>query len=165
MDKILDIFPDATIIKIITGNDGIVYLLDNNIAIKILHKLTWSKPDNIENEAIIQDIVHKLGHAPKVYFYDKKQGIMAMETIYGLTLDEYLKKYPENFREVKYKINTILDILYDNGIIHGDLAGSNIIIDIHGNIQLIDFSSANIKTKPILKRERDYYITGEIENF
>lgn len=165
-------FPDATILKRFVGNEGTVYVLDNSIAVKILDRSHWASLESIKNEVIIQEAAHKLGIAPKVYFYHEKEGLMASEYIEGLTLDEYLdtldtltlEEMTGKIFDLQIKIKETLNIMYDNGITHGDLAGSNIIIDKYGKIQLIDFSSGSIEPGPILN-SRDYYITGKMENY
>jgi len=106
-----------------------------------------------------------LGIAPKVFDYNPKEGIMISEYIEGVTLDEYLEENPDKVRQIKKKIENVLDKLYDNRIIHGDLAGSNFIIQPNGNIKVIDFSTGRIVSDDIPNEKRDYYITGKMEKF
>lgn len=130
-------------------------LLKNNIITKIY---TYS----LKNEANIQNIAANLNIAPKVYKVDNN--LMEMEYIEGPTLDQYLKRAYIDKNNLKYLLRKAIDILYDNGILHNDLTGNNIIITGKENIEIkiIDYGHAKLFDEPVPKRLRDY---GIIKNF
>lgn len=47
-----------------------------------------------------------------------------------------------NIRDYSFKILELLETLYDNNVIHRDLAANNILVDKEGNLSLIDFAFA-----------------------
>lgn len=169
MDEILisEHYPNSKITKSFLGNNGTVYILNDKIAVKILHKSSWAKPSDIANEAEVQQKAHTLGVAPRVFKVDPENGLMSSEYIKGDTLDEYLVEHPDEIIDIKKQVKGVLDKLYDNGIIHGDLAGSNFIISegLFGNkIYAVDFSTGVDKGESIPEKKRDYYITGQMEH-
>jgi len=74
----------------------------------------------------------KLGiRTPTVYLIDQETNSIIMERIPGITVKEWLKKGNYNsdeLEEVLAKIGKYLAALHDNGIIHGDVTTSNILI-------------------------------------
>ena len=158
-------FPRNKILLTFVGNDGSVYILDNKVAVKILHKSKWSKPENIENEAIVQQLAYLLGLSPEVYFFNADEGIMFSEYIDGITLDEYINRHPDKIADIKTKIKKVLDILYDNGIVHNDLDGTNFLIQNNGEIKIIDFSTGKLKSGSVPVSQRRYFITGQMEHY
>jgi len=71
---------------------------------------------------------------PNIIFSNKKN-IIEMEFIQGNKLRDVL----DNNVELTKKLGQILAIIHDNGIIHGDLTTSNMILEDNGDICLIDF--------------------------
>ncbi|KAI9508854.1 ras guanine nucleotide exchange factor domain-containing protein [Russula earlei] len=64
----------------------------------------------------------------------------------------YLKDHPEANRVMLLsEIASASEYLHINGIIHGDLQGSNVLISGHGHACLCDFGSARIEQVPVTK--------------
>ena len=93
-------------------------------------------------------------HLVKVLGFEriKNQLVLILEYIAGLNLKQLLKKTHLSIDE-KYYIcaQTLrgLEELKQNGLIHGDLSFSNILIDIKGKVFLTDYGLANYAGKHI----------------
>lgn len=99
------------------------------------------------------DIGYRLEHKSLVRYIDKgidQQGIYILtEMIDGCTLDEFLAKNPEYFKNKKHverfvsQMLDVLDYLHNNQVLHLDLKPSNIIITRTGhNVKLVDLGFA-----------------------
>ncbi len=81
-----------------------------------------------------------------------------MEYIKGDTLEDYLKKNINMDRsQIKKLVREAEDLLYNNGINHGDLTGKNIIVTPLIQIKIIDYGSSIQYPEPILQRLRVYH--------
>lgn len=99
------------------------------------------------------DIGYRLEHESLVRYIDKgidQQGIYILtEMIDGCTLDEFVAKNPEYFKNKKHverfvsQMLDVLDYLHNNQVLHLDLKPSNIIITRTGhNVKLVDLGFA-----------------------
>ncbi len=99
------------------------------------------------------DIGYRLEHKSLVRYIDKgidQQGIYILtEMIDGCTLDEFVAKNPEYFKNKKHverfvsQMLDVLDYLHNNQVLHLDLKPSNIIITRTGhNVKLVDLGFA-----------------------
>lgn len=99
------------------------------------------------------DIGYRLEHKSLVRYIDKgidQQGIYILtEMIDGCTLDEFVAKNPEYFKNKKHVVRfvsqmlDVLDYLHNNQVLHLDLKPSNIIITRTGhNVKLVDLGFA-----------------------
>lgn len=99
------------------------------------------------------DIGYRLEHPSLVRYIDKgidQQGIYILtEMIDGCTLDEFVAKNPEYFKNKKHverfvsQMLDVLDYLHNNQVLHLDLKPSNIIITRTGhNVKLVDLGFA-----------------------
>lgn len=92
----------------------------------------------LKKEAMLLWKTRKLGiRTPLIYFIDLKEKTIVLENIKGLTLKELLEKKPENKKKLE-EFGRIIGVLHKNGIIHGDLTTSNVIVS-KKNLVLIDF--------------------------
>ena len=88
------------------------------------------------------------------FFYENGTNYIVTEYFRGVTLKKYILE--NRIKNRKVRINHILEIffkiaevvckIHKKGIIHCDLKPSNILIDIRGNIRIIDFG-ASLKKK------------------
>lgn len=99
------------------------------------------------------DIGYRLEHKSLVRYIDKgidQQGMYILtEMIDGCTLDEFVAKNPEYFKNKKHverfvsQMLDVLDYLHNNQVLHLDLKPSNIIITRMGhNVKLVDLGFA-----------------------
>lgn len=99
------------------------------------------------------DIGYRLEHKSLVRYIDKgvdEQGIYILtEMIDGCTLDEFVTKNPEYFKDKKHfkefvsQMLDVLDYLHNNQVLHLDLKPSNIMITRMGrNVKLVDLGFA-----------------------
>lgn len=99
------------------------------------------------------DIGYRLEHKSLVRYIDKgidQQGIYILtEMIDGCTLDEFVTKKPEYFKDKKHlkqfvsQMLDVLDYLHSNQVLHLDLKPSNIMITRMGqNVKLVDLGFA-----------------------
>lgn len=99
------------------------------------------------------DIGYRLEHKSLVRYIDKgidQQGMYILtEMIDGCTLDEFVAKNPEYFKNKKHverfvsQMLDVLDYLHNNQVLHLDLKPSNIIITRTGhNVKLVDLGFA-----------------------
>ena len=101
------------------------------------------------------EILHKLNgtaHVVKIidYFKENQTAYFVMEYIKGLTLKEAMQKSGglipfDEAKDIIYKVGKTLKYIYDEySIIHRDLSPDNILIDINGQPQIIDFGNAKL---------------------
>ncbi len=77
---------------------------------------------------------------PIVYYVNINDSIIIMEYIKGQRLKELFPSFNGLIqKEVCLKIGELIALLHENGIIHGDLTTSNMILHESGHIFLIDF--------------------------
>ena len=92
------------------------------------------------------------------FFYENGTNYIVTEYFCGVTLKKYILE--NQIKNGKMRINHILEIffkiaevvckIHKKGIIHCDLKPSNILIDIRGNIRIVDFG-ASLKKKEKVK--------------
>lgn len=77
---------------------------------------------------------------PIVYMVDLEEASIIMEFVEGKQIKQILAHLSiEERSSLCYQIGKIIGRLHKNGIIHGDLTTSNMILTTHGKIVLIDF--------------------------
>lgn len=80
---------------------------------------------------------------PTIFLVDTKNMLIIMEFIHGEQVKHILKKLPQDKRQnLCVKIGTIVAKLHSYGIIHGDLTTSNLILNDHHKLFLVDFGLA-----------------------
>ncbi|MGP3668190.1 MAG: KEOPS complex kinase/ATPase Bud32 [Candidatus Bathyarchaeota archaeon] len=108
------------------------------------------------HEARLLSEVKKFGvPTPAIYFVDRENFDIIMEYIEGVRLKDYLQNIREvkNLKETCFKFGYLIGKLHKNGIIHGDLTTSNVILTEKMKMFLVDFGlgfySENIETQGI----------------
>lgn len=77
---------------------------------------------------------------PSIYFVDLEEATIIMECIEGDRLKDVVDSLqPEKRREIFYVVGSKIALLHKNGIIHGDLTTSNMILTSSGKVFFIDF--------------------------
>jgi len=77
---------------------------------------------------------------PTIFMIDVKNGMIIMEFIEGKQVKQLLSDAVENVRrDLCIKIGELVGRLHNNGIIHGDLTTSNMILTSEGKIFFVDF--------------------------
>nr|MBI4156243.1 Kae1-associated serine/threonine protein kinase [Candidatus Woesearchaeota archaeon] len=102
-------------------------------------------------------------NVPKIYSVDEKKGIIEMEFIDGKLIRDIAEKINK-----KERINLLKDIgksiriLHNNGIIHGDLTTSNMILK-NKDVYFIDFGLGFFSEK-IEDKAVDIYLLQQVLN-
>ena len=78
--------------------------------------------------------------SPIVYDVNLEDGSITMEYLKGTSVKDALDEHPEDADVICTMIGQMIAKLHNGKICHGDLTTSNMIIDEHGNMCLIDFS-------------------------
>ena len=77
---------------------------------------------------------------PIIYFVDREKFELIMEYIEGIRLKDYLEsKNHGKALELCFKLGEIIGKLHKNGIIHGDLTTSNVILTSDWKMFMVDF--------------------------
>jgi len=132
----------------VTLSDGVVTKVKNTIT---------------ETEINAQKLAHNLGLAPEIYSFEL--GVIKMQYIEGMTLDNYLKTRCQNQKNrqiLKRKISGALSKMYDAGIRHNDLTGNNVLITPNDDVKIIDYEHSVLYQFPVPTNLRDY---GILRNF
>ncbi|MBS7624824.1 MAG: KEOPS complex kinase/ATPase Bud32 [Candidatus Bathyarchaeia archaeon] len=89
-------------------------------------------------------MIHKAKEAgvptPIIFMVDLNEATIIMEYVEGKQVKQILNDLPSDERiKICQQIGRLVGKLHKNGIIHGDLTTSNMILTDHGNIVFIDF--------------------------
>ncbi len=77
---------------------------------------------------------------PLIYMVNVPEATIVMEYIEGVQIKQYLNRAPKAERKkICCKIGELVGKLHKEGLIHGDLTTSNMILDKQGTIYLVDF--------------------------
>ncbi len=133
------------------GGSGVVYRgrdlrLERPVAIKVLadglrdDELAWARL--LREARLASQLNHP--HIAAVYDLGEEDGraYIAMEFIEGLPLADLIPEGGMPLEQVSRYAGQIAEALafaHRQGVVHGDLKGSNIIVDCEGNIKLLDF--------------------------
>jgi serine/threonine-protein kinase len=133
------------------GGSGVVYRgrdlrLERPVAIKVLadalrdDELAWARL--LREARLASQLNHP--HIAAIYDLGEEDGraYIVMEYVEGLPLADLIPEGGIPFEQVKSyarQISDALDFAHQQGVIHGDLKGSNIIVTPEGNIKLLDF--------------------------
>ncbi len=133
------------------GGSGVVYRgrdlrLDRQVAIKVLGEtrrdadLAWGR---VLREA---RLASQLNHPNIAAIYDlgedEGRAFVVMEFVQGLQLSDLIPEGGMPLEQVlRYAVQIAAALAYahQQGVIHGDLKGSNIIVTPEGNVKLLDF--------------------------
>jgi len=133
------------------GGSGVVYRardlrLERQVAIKVLSdalrddELAWARL--LREARLASQLNHP--HIAAIYDLGEEDGraYIALEYVEGLPLADLIPDdgmSPEQLRAYVVQISAALDYAHQQGVIHGDLKGSNILVTPEGNIKLLDF--------------------------
>jgi serine/threonine-protein kinase len=136
------------------GGSGVVYRgrdlrLERPVAVKVLadalrdDELAWARL--LREARLASPLNHP--HIAAIYDLGEEDGCayIVMEYVEGLTLADLIPEGGMSREQVaRYagQISGALAFAHEQGIIHGDLKGSNIIVTPDGNIKLLDFGLA-----------------------
>jgi len=148
----------GTLIK--KGAEASIYL-EEWCGRKVIFKKRHSKNYRIhELDRIIQIqrtkheplMIHKAKEAgvptPIIFMVNLEEATIIMEFVEGKQIKQVLNDMPDDERiKLCYDIGKLIGRLHKNGIIHGDLTTSNMILTPHGNIVLIDFGLSEQSTE------------------
>ncbi len=133
------------------GGSGVVYRgrdlrLDRPVAIKVLadalrdDELAWGRL--LREARLASQLNHP--HIAAIYDLGEEEGraYIVMEYVEGLPLADLIPDGGMPLEQVEHYAAQIADALafaHEQGTLHGDLKGSNIIVTPEGNIKLLDF--------------------------
>ncbi|WP_341327010.1 serine/threonine-protein kinase [Methylotuvimicrobium sp. KM2] len=150
--------------KIGTGGMGSVYkALDRRdieagnsafIAVKVLNDEFRANPELLKAMHSEARKTQSLAHPNilTVYDFDRDGPIvfMTMEYLEGVTLDKIVKNHPAGLEHsealaIIRQICAALSHAHAKGIIHSDFKPSNVFIDIHNRVKILDFGIARLQ--------------------
>jgi len=133
------------------GGSGVVYRgrdlrLDRQVAIKVLSdalrddELAWGRL--LREARLASQLIH--AHIAAIYDLGEEDGraYIVMEYVEGMPLGDLVPEGgmpTEQVERYARQIAGALDFAHQQGVIHGDLKGSNIVVTSEGNIKLLDF--------------------------
>ncbi len=134
------------------GAEASIYLEEwcgKKVIFKRRHPKKYRMPD-LDKEIQIQrtkhepQMIHKAKESgvptPTIYMVDLEEASIIMEFVEGTQVKQILVDLSSEERiNLCYQIGKIIGRLHKNGIIHGDLTTSNMILTPYGNIVLVDF--------------------------
>ncbi|MGI9101619.1 MAG: protein kinase domain-containing protein [Terriglobales bacterium] len=144
--------------KLGEGGMGVVYLavdtdLDRRVALKTL-SAGGSQDDELVQRFLREaKAASRLQHPSIVTLYhfglEGSTRYMVMEYIEGSTLRKAISGRPMNIAQLtEYAIQVIdgLVLAHENGVIHRDLKSENIMVTSRGQVKILDFGLAKLKT-------------------
>ncbi|ELP89249.1 hypothetical protein EIN_487310 [Entamoeba invadens IP1] len=137
-----------------SGSFGHVYICQNKLdptktaAIKIFHS-----PSNGEAEvSILERFNHAAGVINMIDYGDSRLGYYIVMDLQGIDLSTFTRKLPTHrltvgsTYRVFLRIMKILQLIHNEGIVHGDIKPANFVIKDSSDIVLIDFGLAETIT-------------------
>lgn len=116
--------------------------------------------EDTKKEMEITKFASDIGVGPHFYDYCQIDNSICIIIEYlnnAITLTDYIKKGILTV-ETADKIKDLLDTMYDNGLIHEDLHGQNILFNYFNRPYVIDFGIAKIQSGPVPQNKRNYVI-------
>eukprot|EP00466_Bigelowiella_natans_P010375 jgi/Bigna1/52869/estExt_Genewise1Plus.C_120143 len=131
--------------------------------IRLKSKQDFEKAKEVEHEVV--NTLKKLSHPNIVELYaverDGKKLNIIMEYVPSNSIDWVVKKIGKLDDEYMYKVTAqiLLALVYchENGLIHRDIKGKNILVDNYGNVRLADFGSALLASDSEMQKENAEY--------
>ena len=157
------------------GSFGSVFLCQKEntkkkYAIKVINKDFLSRTERTE-EALVERLVLSKCRHPSIVrlslsFQSKHKLFFVMEYCPNKDLDELIHKLGTLDNDLALQIIAelvnVIDYLHnDMEISHNDLKPSNILLDEHYHIKLIDFSTSKVKDKVFDKKKGDFVYSDE----
>ncbi|MEM2702700.1 MAG: KEOPS complex kinase/ATPase Bud32 [Candidatus Bathyarchaeia archaeon] len=142
------------------GAEASIYLEDwcnRKVIFKKRHPKNYRIPEldrvlQIQRTKHEPQMIHKAKEAgvptPIIFMVDLEEATIIMEFVEGKQIKQILNDLSsEERRKLCHQIGMLIGRLHKNGIIHGDLTTSNMILTPHGNIVLIDFGLSEQSTE------------------
>lgn len=136
-----------------TGCEADVYLFSINKSLVLNGNILKSGEYVLkiyDNDSILStkkleklELLSKYGLIPKIYIITKKYIIM--KYIHGITLWDYIEKYPYKMPDIKDKIDSLKIIWKKLGFEHDDLNWANILVSDKESVYFIDPHYRNLK--------------------
>lgn len=129
-------------------------VLDRSVAVKLLHPHLAREPQFVEQFLDMEQRIARLFHPHLVTIYDAgvaDEGCFVVEehvgggSLRGLLADGRRLAVSDAISIVA-QVAEALQLLHEQGIIHGDIKPDNILLDEHGNAKLVDFGIAHLAT-------------------
>lgn len=133
------------------GRIGVVYLahqpaLERDVAVKAIHTQHANNPDFVRNFELDAKMIARLEHPNIVPIYDywREPGsaFVVMRLMRGGSLAKMIKDGSQDSVTVTKLVEQVADALavaHRQGVIHGDIKPTNILLDEEGNAYLTDF--------------------------
>src|SRR5688572_31157463 len=138
------------------GGMGRVYkafdrVLEEHVALKVLRPEFAREPDMARRFLSEIKLARKVSHPNvcRIHEYGEDHGLryISMELVEGVSLKEHLRAHAltngEAF-ELALGVAAGLRAVHERGIIHRDFKTSNIMVDGHGRVRLLDFGIARV---------------------
>lgn len=144
--------------KIGAGAMGIVYKAEHRrmkriVAVKVLPRATFKDADVVKRFHCEVEAAAKLTHPNIVAAYDANEAhrvhFLAMEFVDGIDLARHVKEHGP--MPIEKAIDCILQAArglehaHAQGIIHRDVKPSNLLLDTHGSVKILDMGLARIE--------------------
>ena len=138
------------------GGMGRVYkafdrVLEEPVAVKVLRPEFAREPEMARRFLSEIKLARKVSHPNvcRIHEYNEDGGLryISMELIEGVSLKEHLRKEPITVAdafELALGAAWGLRAVHERGIIHRDFKTSNIMVDQHGRVRLLDFGIARV---------------------
>ncbi|OMJ70598.1 hypothetical protein SteCoe_31369 [Stentor coeruleus] len=135
---------------------------NRKVAIKIYEKAKFQDSSRLRNAQREIQILKKLNHSNVLKMYEaidtEDHLYLVLELITGLSLNDYVKKFPErrlaesDACKIFYQILQALEYCHNNDVTHRDIKFDNVLLDYSNNVKLIDFGfstrmAKDMKTK------------------
>jgi len=143
--------------KVGSGGMGEVYLardteLDRQVALKFLPEHLCQDEDCRRRFRREAQAAARLSHPNIIQVFEvaehERRPFFAMEHVEGRTLKEYLQDQRVRLEEILSLTAQIcegLQAAHEAGVVHRDIKPTNIIIDSHGRVKIVDFGLAAVK--------------------
>ncbi|MFT5283865.1 MAG: serine/threonine protein kinase/Flp pilus assembly protein TadD [Planctomycetota bacterium] len=134
--------------------------LDRTVALKILRPHVEFDPSAVERFEREARHTSSLQHPniATVFEYGQEKGtsFIAMEFLEGRTLDKIVVDRVLTFAEgirVGLQVTSALDLVHRHGLIHRDLKPGNVMLQVDGEVKLLDFGICRSKEEPTLTED------------
>ena len=120
----------------------------------------WLKTSPANDLAVRVDKAHKLDRARSYIVYDEKKDESLRKTLYpyGQALDKYISQFEEeisvkDYHEILIKFYLSLRNLHSKGIIHTHIEPCNVIVDLKGEVHIINFEYSRRSKDSYFRRQ------------